>query len=66
MLILTRKIGESIMVGDNVTVKVLGVRSGQVKIGVDAPKDLPVHREEIFERLQAAGNPGSLAGDCGL
>ena len=63
MLILTRKIGESIMVGDNVTVKVLGVRSGQVKIGVDAPKDLPVHREEIFERLQAADNPGGLVGN---
>lgn len=66
MLILTRKVGEMIMIGDDIVVKVLGVRSGQVKIGVQAPRDLPVHREEIFERIQAesglanaAHNPGS-------
>jgi len=52
MLILTRKTGESIMIGDSVTVKVLGVRAGQIKIGVDAPKDLSVHREEIYKRIQ--------------
>ena len=52
MLILTRKTGESIMIGDSVLVKVLGVRAGQIKIGVDAPKDLPVHREEIYKRIQ--------------
>lgn len=53
MLILTRKVGEVIMIGDDVVVKVLGVRSGQVKIGVEAPRALPVHRQEIFERIQS-------------
>jgi carbon storage regulator len=53
MLILTRKVGEVIMIGDDIVVKVLGVRSGQVKIGVDAPRELPVHRQEIFERIQS-------------
>ena len=52
MLILTRKTGESIMIGDSVVVKVLGVRAGQIKIGVEAPKDLSVHREEIYKRIQ--------------
>ena len=52
MLILTRRTGESIMIGDSVEVKVLGIRSGQVKIGVEAPKDMPVHREEIFNRIR--------------
>lgn len=53
MLILTRKVGEIIMIGDDIMVKVLGVRSGQVKIGVEAPRALPVHRQEIFERIQS-------------
>ncbi len=53
MLILTRKVGESIMIGDSVEVKILGLRAGQVKIGIEAPKDLKVHREEIFERIRA-------------
>lgn len=53
MLILTRKVGESIMIGDSVEVKVLGLRAGQIKIGIEAPKDLKVHREEIYERIQA-------------
>lgn len=53
MLILTRKVGEVIMIGDDIMVKVLGVRSGQVKIGVEAPRALPVHRQEIFERIQS-------------
>lgn len=52
MLILTRRTGESIMIGDSVEVKVLGIRAGQVKIGVEAPKDMPVHREEIFNRIR--------------
>ena len=56
MLILTRKVGELIMIGDDIMVKVLGVRSGQVKIGIEAPKDLPVHRHEIYERIQAERN----------
>jgi carbon storage regulator len=53
MLILTRKVGEVIMIGDDIVVKVLGVRSGQVKIGIEAPRELPVHRHEIFERIKS-------------
>ena len=53
MLILTRKVGEVIMIGEDIVVKVLGVRSGQVKIGIEAPRALPVHRHEIFERIKA-------------
>lgn len=53
MLILTRKVGESIMIGESVEVKVLGVRAGQIKIGIEAPKELKVHREEIYERIRA-------------
>ena len=56
MLILTRKVGETIMIGDDVVVKVLGVRSGQVKIGIEAPRELPVHRQEIFERIKSEGD----------
>ena len=53
MLILTRKVGEAIMIGEDIVVKVLGVRSGQVKIGIEAPRELPVHRQEIFERIKS-------------
>jgi len=53
VLILTRKIGESIIIGESVEVKVLGLRAGQVKIGIEAPRDLEVHREEIYERIRA-------------
>lgn len=52
MLILTRRVGETLMVGDEVTVTVLGVKGNQVRIGVNAPKDVPVHREEIYERIK--------------
>lgn len=52
MLILTRRVGETVMVGDNVTVTVLGVKGNQVRIGVNAPKDVSVHREEIYLRIQ--------------
>lgn len=52
MLILTRRIGETIMVGDDVKVTVLGVKGNQVRLGVDAPKDVAVHREEIYRRIQ--------------
>lgn len=52
MLILTRRVGETLMVDDDVTVTVLGVKGNQVRIGVNAPKDTPVHREEIYRRIQ--------------
>lgn len=52
MLILTRRVGESLMIGDDVNVTVLGIRGNQVRIGVDAPKDVAVHREEIYDRIQ--------------
>ena len=52
MLILTRRVGESLMVGDDITVTVLGVKGIQVRIGVNAPRDVAVHREEIYSRIQ--------------
>ena len=52
MLILTRRVGESLMVGDDITITVLGVKGNQVRIGVNAPKDVAVHREEIYNRIQ--------------
>ncbi len=52
MLILTRRVGETLMIGSDVTVTVLGVKGNQVRIGVNAPKDVAVHREEIFDRIK--------------
>ncbi|MFT5139913.1 MAG: carbon storage regulator [Lysobacterales bacterium] len=60
MLILTRRVGEKLVIGENVTVTVLGVKGNQIRIGIDAPDEVQVHREEIFKRIQeerkAAGN----------
>ena len=60
MLILTRRVGETLMIGDDVTVTVLGVKGNQTRIGINAPRDVAVHREEIYERIQTQGN-GSAA-----
>ena len=62
MLILTRKVGESIVINDDIKVTILGVKGMQVRIGIDAPKDVQVHREEIFKRIQA-GNPAPEKAD---
>jgi carbon storage regulator len=57
MLILTRRVGETLMIGDSVTVTVLGVKGNQVRIGVNAPRDVTVHREEIYERIKREHGP---------
>jgi carbon storage regulator len=61
MLILTRRVGESVVIGEDVTVTVLGVKGNQVRIGINAPKTVAVHREEIFERIKS-GRGGDGAG----
>ncbi|MBW4051922.1 MAG: carbon storage regulator CsrA [Proteobacteria bacterium] len=52
MLILTRRVGETVMIGDDVTITVLGVKGNQVRVGINAPKSIAVHREEIYERIK--------------
>ncbi|PJK00273.1 carbon storage regulator [Lysobacteraceae bacterium NML03-0222] len=58
MLILTRRVGETLMIGDSVTVTVLGVKGNQVRVGITAPKDVAVHREEIYRRIHDEANNG--------
>lgn len=52
MLVLTRRVGETLVVGDDVSITVLGVKGNHIRIGIDAPKEVPVHREEIYHRIQ--------------
>ncbi len=64
MLILTRRAGETVMIGSDVTITVLGVKGNQVRIGINAPKDVAVHREEIYERIQSENSAEAAeAGD---
>ncbi len=63
MLILTRRVGESVVIGEDVTVTVLGVKGNQVRIGINAPKTVAVHREEIFERIKSGRTAGDGAGN---
>ena len=67
MLILTRKVGETLMIGDEIEVTILSLKGNQVRIGVNAPKDVPVHREEIYDRIkreQSGGEVGNTIGNA--
>jgi carbon storage regulator len=63
MLILTRRTGETVMIGNEVTLTVLGVKGNQVRVGINAPKNVPVHREEIYERIKRELSGGQVNGN---
>lgn len=63
MLILARRVGETIMIGEDVAVTILGVTGSQVRVGVNAPKEISVHREEVYERIQNEKHAGTGAND---
>jgi len=65
MLILTRRVGETVMIGDEVTITVLGVKGNQVRVGINAPKSVAVHREEIYERIKREQQGGGGGGETG-
>jgi carbon storage regulator len=65
MLILTRRVGETLMIGDEVTVTVLGVKGNQVRLGVNAPRTVAVHREEIYERIKREQEGGGEPPEAG-
>lgn len=63
MLILTRRVGETLMIGDDVAITVLGVKGNQVRVGINAPKDVPVHREEIYLRIKNEEESAASSGE---
>ena len=63
MLILTRRAGESVIIGDDVKITVLAIKGNQIRLGIDAPKDVSVHREEIYERIQNEKEDGEYSND---
>jgi carbon storage regulator len=63
MLIITRRISESIIIGDDIKINILGIRGSQVRIGIEAPVEISVHREEIYDRIQAEKNSSMKTGD---
>lgn len=64
MLVLTRRVWEQVMIGDDITVTVLAVRGNQVRIGIDAPKEIEVHREEIYDRIKREGHRAKRSIGC--
>lgn len=65
MLILTRRVGETLMIGDDITVTILGVKGNQVRVGVNAPRNVAVHREEIYERIREEEQPDEVRPQTG-
>ena len=65
MLILTRRVGESLIIGDNITITVLGVKGNQTRLGVNAPRDVSVHREEILNKIQSDQANGNVTPGAG-
>lgn len=63
MLILTRRVGEAVVIGEDVSVTVLGVKGNQIRLGINAPKDVSVHRQEIYDRIQTESGSESESGD---
>jgi len=63
VLILTRRVGETLIIGDDVHITVLGVKGNQVRVGINAPKSVSVHREEIYERIQREKSPEDDSGE---